>query len=61
MYISIKETDETEYWIKLLTETGYINTEEGKKLLKDCQEISKILNAIIRTTKNNLNTGKSSK
>lgn len=35
MYISTEETDETEYWIKLLTETEYINIEEGKNLLKD--------------------------
>ncbi len=56
MYISMKETDETEYWIKLLTDTGFVDEEEGNKLLSDCQEISKILNAIIKTTKGNMNT-----
>lgn len=50
MYISMKETDETEYWIQLLIETDYINKENGIKILNDCQEISKILNAIIKTT-----------
>jgi four helix bundle protein len=51
MCISMKEADETEYWLKLLMETGYINEKESEKLLEDCQEISKILNAIIKTTK----------
>jgi len=53
MYISIKEADETKYWLKLLIDTGYID-DKNKVLLKDCEEISKILNAIIRTTRNNL-------
>jgi len=55
LYISIKETDETEYWLQLLAETGYIDEEQSKSLLKDCREISRILNAIIRTTKTNEN------
>lgn len=54
LYISLKETDETEYWLNLLIDTGYIEKNAGINLLKDCQEISKILNAIIKTTKNNL-------
>lgn len=53
MYISIKEADETKYWLKLLIDTGYID-DRNTVLLKDCEEISKILNAIIRTTKNNI-------
>lgn len=55
MYISMKETDETEYWIQLLIETEYIDKVKGKKILKDCQEISRILNAIIKSTKKSLN------
>jgi four helix bundle protein len=55
MYISMKETDETEYWLKLLIDTGYID-DSSKVLLNDCKEISKILNAITKTTENNLKT-----
>lgn len=54
MYISMKEAYETEYWLQLLIETGYIDKGKGQKLLSACEEISKILNAIIKTTKNNL-------
>lgn len=50
MCISIKEADETEYWLKLLLETGYIKKELGRKLIEQCTELSKILNAIIKTT-----------
>lgn len=54
IYISLKETSETEYWLKLLSTAGYIESQESKKLLQDCQEISRILTAIIKTTKLNL-------
>ena len=33
MYISYKEATETEYWIKLLTETEYFTDAEGSSLL----------------------------
>ena len=54
IYISLKETSETEYWLKLLSTADYIEPEQSKKLLQDCQELSKILTAIIKTTKSNL-------
>ncbi len=54
MYISLKETSETEYWLQLLTEAGYIDEKENEKLSQDCKELSRILNAIIKTTKTNL-------
>jgi len=51
MYLSFKEASETEYWIKLLTKTDYINKTESESILQDCVEIKKILNSIIKTTK----------
>ncbi|EKQ51169.1 MULTISPECIES: four helix bundle protein [unclassified Clostridium] len=54
MYVSIKETDETKYRLQLLYDTGYID-EVSYTLLGDCEEISKILNAIIKTTQYNIN------
>ena len=51
MQISLKETAETEYWIKLLLQSGYINEKEGKSLLDDCIEIKKILISTLNTSK----------
>ena len=53
MHIALKETAETEYWIRLLTMSEYINEEMGKSLLDDCMEIKRILVASINTAKEN--------
>ena len=50
MYIALKEADETEYWILLLVETGFIENDLGNEILNKCREISKIFNSIIKTT-----------
>ena len=39
MHIALKETAETEYWLKLLTMSEYITDDMGKSLLNDCLEI----------------------
>ena len=54
MYIALKETNETEYWIKLLIAYSYIEEDFGNDLLCNCNEISKILTSIIKTTKLNI-------
>ena len=54
MYIAYKEASETEYWIKLLTETDYFTDAEGKSLLADCIELKQILTAILRSAKNSV-------
>ena len=53
MHIALKETAETEYWLKLLTMSEYITEDIGKSLLNDCLEIKKILIASINTAKEN--------
>jgi four helix bundle protein len=50
--IAYKETRESIYWIKLLAATYYINSEQAESLLKDAEEISKILSKIQITIKN---------
>jgi four helix bundle protein len=47
--ISLKEARETEYWIRLLIASEYL--EESIDIYKDVQEIIRILTAIIKTTK----------
>lgn len=49
--ISCKETRETEYWLKLLKDTKYIDEKSFKSIIKDCNEILNIINSIIITSK----------
>ena len=53
MHIALKETAETEYWLKLLTMSEYITQEMGHSLLNDCLEIKRILISTINTAKGN--------
>lgn len=54
MTISLKETNETDYWISILKDTGYIEEKLFKSLSDDCNEIIKLLIASIKTAKKNL-------
>lgn len=51
MNIALKEASETEYWLELLYETGYLNAKAFSDIYSDCQEIIRILTSIIKTTK----------
>lgn len=53
MHIALKETAETEYWLKLLTMSEYITEDMGKSLLTDCLDIKRILIAFITTAREN--------
>ncbi len=50
--ISYKEARETHYWIRLLTDTEYINKEQSESLLKDIDELLKIIGSIQKTIRN---------
>ena len=52
LQISLKETAETEYWLRLLMLSEYITEQEGNSLLNDCLEIKKILVSTLNTSKN---------
>ena len=49
--IALKEIRETSYWLNLLKDSDYITTEEFNKLIALSNEIIKIFNSIILTTK----------
>lgn len=53
LHIALKETAETEYWIKLLSLSEYIEKNLSESLLNDCLEIKRILIASINTAKEN--------
>ncbi len=50
LHIALKESSETEYWLELLTESGYYN---DKTILDRCVEVKRILIASINTSKEN--------
>lgn len=50
--ISLKESRETLYWLNLLKDSNYISFDEFDILRSLCEEIVRILNSIILTTKN---------
>ena len=50
--ISYKEARETHYWIRLLTDTEYISKEQSESLLKDVDELLKIIGSIQKAIRN---------
>ena len=51
--IALKEAEETEYWLELLRESGYIEEPSFTSIYEDNKEIVKLLIAIVKTTKVN--------
>ncbi len=49
--ISLKEVYETEYWLELLFETGYMDEQTYKPLQNSCGAIRRMLISSIRTMK----------
>lgn len=49
--ISLKEANETIYWISLLRDSDYIDKSGAASLLDDCYELIKLLTSIIVTSK----------
>lgn len=54
LHISLKETAETEYWLRLLVKSTLLTDEEGASLLKDCLEIKRVLISSLNTAKKNI-------
>ena len=49
--ISLKEANETDYWLCLLNKAGYIDDASYVSMKNDCDEITAILIASIKTAK----------
>ncbi len=49
--ISLKEAEETLYWLELLYESGYIEKKHFESIYSDCRELVKILTSITRKQK----------
>ena len=55
VFIALKETAETEYWLELLNKTGYLSDAEYDSLNDDCKELIKLLTSIAKTSRDNNN------
>ena len=49
--IALKESYETDYWLRLMYETQYLTSEEFQSIIVDCHEIEKLLISIIKSLK----------
>lgn len=49
MSIASKEADETDFWINMLHDNGYLNDEQFKSLNNDCQRVIRVLISIVKT------------
>ena len=50
--IALKEASETDYWLRLLHDTGYLTDRMYNSIHADCVELIHILSSIVLTTKN---------
>lgn len=51
MAIASKEARETNYWLRLLKETGLIEIQAADSMIDDCEELIRLLTSIVKTTK----------
>ena len=51
MSIAHKEADETDYWLNLLHDNGYMNDDQFESLSQDCNRILRVLTSIVKTMK----------
>ena len=49
--IALKEAYETNYWLRLLYATNFLTEKEFQSIYADCQELERLLIAIIKTSK----------
>ncbi len=54
--ISLKEAHESEYWIFLMRDSGYLTVIQAQSLLKDVDELIRLLTSIIKTSRKNNST-----
>ena len=49
VYIALKETSETLYWLRILRKTDYISELQYNSIYYDCEELKKILTSSTKT------------
>jgi four helix bundle protein len=51
MSVALKEANESDYWIELLYQAGYLEQSGYQSLVADCRELLRLLTAIVKTSK----------
>jgi len=51
LQISYKEARETRYWLRLFRDSKILDTSKAQELIAKCEEIIRILNAILQSSK----------
>lgn len=54
LYIALKECSETRYWIELLYQTDFLEKAEYISILRDCDEIRRMLSSSTKTLRQKL-------
>ena len=54
VYISLKECNESLFWLTLLNKTGYLSTNQYESIYEDCEELKRLLVSITKTSRFNL-------
>ena len=52
--VSLKEANETDYWLNLLKDSGYIDEKSFLSMEDDCGDLIALLISSIKTVKNNI-------
>ena len=52
LYISLKEANETLYWLKLLHRTQYITGKQFDSIYRDCEELKRLLVSVTKKNDN---------
>ncbi len=55
MSIAYKEARETHYWLRLLRDSGYLDTKAADAYLAECDELMKLTGSITKTMRNKSN------
>ena len=51
MSIALKEASESEFWLEILKDTGYLTSQQYESVIGDCRELLKMLMSIIKSSK----------
>ena len=60
LYISLKEANETLYWLNLLHKTQYINSKQYESMHSDCEELKRLLVSVTKKITTSVATAKPS-
>ncbi len=61
MNISLREANETQYWIELLRRAGYLSEGEHQSIFNDCTSLCKLLMFIVKSTSQSIENDKNKK